>query len=318
MLLHCDEYQGDLNVTAHWAYDSTNLWRTVPILMQRSSDGPLLCRSPASFTYRHLIEYNGSLAFWPDLQIFQSSKLNNKNASIKIAKGSGIIANSATNMAYGSVYSADQGGLWYAMSPTGGTATDLWDNDLGFAYMQSACSNGSVGDSNFEPSFTYVNRLAPQGESGYKKYVFCYSYAMAVNIKGARIGIWTNLKHILPIEPDMTGSSATFMTNIRNILGFGTSYPVIMVEEYDDEYSNELIWNKESDAEFSASYQSFLIRGSFYANQGYRCFQRNAGMAFYVPWIKFKPSDLSFYGENTECTIDINFCEVTESYILRE
>ena len=317
MLLYCDEYQGDINVDAHWAYDSTNLWRVVPILMQRSNDSPLLCLSPASFTYRRLIEYSGSRTFWPDLQIFQSSKLNNKNASIKISKGSGIIANSATNMAYGSVYSADQGGLWYAMSPTGGSATDLWDNDLGFAYMQHACSNGNAGSTNFEPSYTYIQRLAPQGEIGNKQYVFCYSYAMAVNIKGARIGLWTNLRHVLPIEPDMNGTSATFMTSIRNILGFGTSYPVIMVEEYDDEYSNELIWDKFSDAEHSASYQSFLFRGSFYANQGYRRFQRNAGMAFYVPWIKFKPSNLSFYGENTECTIDINFCEVTESYMLR-
>ena len=316
MLLHCDEYQGNINVVAHFAYDSTNLWRVVPILIKRVSDLPLLCQSPASFTYRHLIEYGGSRTFYPDLQIFQSSKLNNKNASIKISKGTGIIANSATNMAYGSVYSADQGGLWYAMSPTGGTATDLWDEELGFAYMQSACSNGSVESSDFEPSFTYIQRLAPQGESSYKKYVFCYSYAMAVNIKGARIGIWTNLKHILPIEPDMTGSSATFMTNIREILGFATPSHVKFVEENDDQYSNELIWNKESDIE--ASTQSFLFRGSFYANQGYRCFQRNAGMAFYVPWIKFKPSNLSFYGENTECTIDINFCEVTESYILRE
>ena len=316
MLLHCDEYQGNLNVTAHWTYDSTNLWRVVPILMQHSSDSPLLCLSPASFTYRRLMEYSGSRTFWPDLQIFQSSKLNNKNASITISKGSGIIANSATNIAYGSVYSADHGGLWYAMSPTGGTATDLWDNDLGFAYMQSACSNGSVGTSNFEPSFTYIQRLAPSGESDSKKYVFCYSYAMAVNIKGARIGLWTNLEHILPIEPDMNGSSATFMTNIREILGFADSQHVFMVEEYDDQYSNELIWGKESDAE-GASHQSFLFRGSFYANQAYRCFQRNAGMAFYIPWIKFKPSDLTFYGENTECTIDINFCEVTESYILR-
>ena len=211
MLLHCDEYQGNLNVVAHFAYDSTNLWRVVPILIKRVSDLPLLCQSPASFTYRHLIEYGGSRTFHPDLQIFQSSKLNNKNASIKILKGTGIIANSATNMAYGSVYSADHGGLWYAMSPTGGTATDLWDSDVGFGYWQSACSNGDVGGSNFEPSVTYIQRLAPQGESSNKKYVFCYSYAMAVNIKGARIGIWTNLEHILPIEPDMTGISATLL-----------------------------------------------------------------------------------------------------------
>ena len=312
MLLHCDD-QGNLHVTAHWTHDSANLWQAVPILMKRVSDSPFLCQSPASLKYRIASDsLISSTPYYPDIQIFQSSKLINKNASIKITKGSGIEASSASNILYGQVYSADAGGLWYAMAPTGGTAECLWDNEQEFTYWQDDTTTRDVSSGSFEPSFTYINWNPPTSRPTVDT-VYCYSYAMAVNIVGARVGIWTNLEHVIPFQK--TTGTPDFHTNIRDILGLTTTGYFTIIDPYDSLYSSKLIWNKESDV-VSAS-QSFLFRGSLYMHSGDTCPIRSVTAVFSPPWIKFKPTNLNFIGENTECTININFCEVTEAYWVR-
>lgn len=304
----------------------TDGWRVVPMLDKKDASSPLLCSFPSGLLY-NIANDSGVTPkpSIPDLQFFAGSRKAGRNASVSITEGRGIT--SSSNALWGEVYMQDDAewaGLNYLVGVNGCIGDLLVQqtrNDKKISISHTTTTGGKI-ESDFSPPINYLSCHRIQGSSPpiVKRRKYCYSFAMAVNFsKNMVMSNFAQIQFVLPFERGEDHAVRT-VTNLRELVGSPGA-------DGSFEFKRFVSTGSTGDDEFYVDvkptycisgddilYESYIVRGYIYLNNGNSC-ALTGEAAFYLPWLRFKPSELVFRRGQTTGTISINYAECVEGWM---